>query len=359
MQSLNKQQLHDIMIGAALLGAGGGGSPAAATRLIDAAVNASPAIPMVAVEEVDDSASVCVVAGMGSPIAALNRDISREIVRAFELLQEVVGKRIDYVVPVEIGGGNTIVPMVVASHSGAKVVDADGAGRSIPELEMTTFAIFGVPISPLTVADAAANAAVVYTESPSDAERIGRVIAVSYGNHAGIACHPMTGKTLKEVALAGTVSFAGRVGEVIRRAKESGSDAAEAVLQMTNGYLLARGTVAKVTAETREGFDFGSVEIAEEGKSERLRIGTKNENMIAWRGDKPVAIVPDLICFLGEAGDPLTNADMREGMRVSVIGLKSDPKWRQPKAWSVFEHALGQLGHSGPYVPIEELLERT
>jgi hypothetical protein len=137
MQRLNKQQLEDVMIGATLLGAGGGGSPQNSVKLIERTVAASPTVEMVSVEEVRDTAHVCVTAGMGSPLAALQRDIVPELIRAFQFMQERVSDRsIEYILPLEIGGGNTIVPMLVAAHTGVKVVDADGAGRSIPQLEM-------------------------------------------------------------------------------------------------------------------------------------------------------------------------------------------------------------------------------
>jgi uncharacterized protein len=354
VRSLDKQQLYDIMIGATLLGTGGGGSPKAATGLVDKTVAASPTVPMADLSEVADDANACVIAGMGSPIAALKRDISFEIVRAFEGLEKVVGEKIDYIVPIEIGGGNTTIPSLVAAHVGRSIVDADGAGRSIPELEMTTFAIFGVPISPLVIADPANNMAVVYAENPSVGEELGRAISTVFGSHSGIACHFMKGSKLKEVALAGTVSLAQRVGETIRKAKDSGADVTQAVLDITGGYLLARGDVTQMVAETRGGFDFGKV-VVEDKQGEPLVIGTKNENMFAHRGGKLVAVVPDLICFLEESGMPLTNADVREGMKVSVIGIRCHDKWRLPEAVHVFDHALSQMGYEGGYTPIEEL----
>jgi hypothetical protein len=217
-----------------------------------------------------------------------------------------------------------------------------------------TFAIYGVPISPLVVTDPARNAAVIYSERASEAEEIARAVSSAYANHAGIACYLMTGSDLKRACLAGTISNAAAVGKTIREARAAGRDVAAAVLKQTNGWLLARGKVARITAETRAGFDFGTVEIKTNGRVS-LRVATKNENMIAWRGDRPAAIVPDLICYLDDSGQPLTNADLREGMLVSVIGIQSDPKWRNPEAYRVFENALRPLGYEGEYIPIERL----
>jgi DUF917 family protein len=164
----------------------------------------------------------------------------------------------------------------------------------------------------------------------------------------------MTGADLKRTALAGTISQASAVGKTIREAKAAGRDVAAAVLRQTNGSLLAHGTVARIAADTRAGFDFGVVEIVENGRV-ALRVTTKNENMIAWRGNQPAAIVPDLVCYLEDSGQPLTNADLREGMSVHVIGMQAHSKWRNPEAYGVFAPTLRQLGYDGEYIPIERL----
>ena len=109
--------------------------------------------------------------------------------------------------------------------------------------------------------------------------------------------------------------------------------------------------VEKRTEEVKAGFDYGKVFVKD------VVIDYKNENMIAWRNDKPIAMVPDLICWLTTDGEPLTNADVREGLEVVVIGAKAHEKWRVPGGFDVFRHVLKLLGYEGEYKPIEELLK--
>ena len=84
----------------------------------------------------------------------------------------------------------------------------------------------------------------------------------------------------------------------------------------------------------------------------------KNENMIAWEGEKPIVMVPDMICCLREDGQPVTNVDVREGMKVVFFGLKAPAEWRTPQAAGVFAPVLEKIGYSGPYAPIETLLAK-
>jgi len=52
---------------------------------------------------------------------------------------------------------------------------------------------------------------------------------------------------------------------------------------------------------------------------------------------------------------PLTNADIKEGMNVTVIGLKAPDRWRVPAGFDVFRKALEAMGFKEGYKKIEEL----
>jgi DUF917 family protein len=78
--------------------------------------------------------------------------------------------------------------------------------------------------------------------------------------------------------------------------------------------------------------------------------------MIAWEGEKPIVMVPDMICCLRGDGQPLTNVDVREGMQVAFFGLKAPAKWRTAQVTRVFAPVLEKIGYAGPYLPIETLL---
>jgi DUF917 family protein len=82
-------------------------------------------------------------------------------------------------------------------------------------------------------------------------------------------------------------------------------------------------------------------------------VDYKNENMMAWRKDKPLVTVPDSICWLRTDGEPLTNADVEEGMDVAVIGKKAHEKWATLEGFKVFTHVLESIGYKGGYVPIK------
>ena len=96
-------------------------------------------------------------------------------------------------------------------------MDADPAGRSVPELQHSTYYVLGEPIAPLAVATNFGESVIV-EKVPNDlrAEDIVRAIAVASGNEVGVADHPMTGKVFKRSTIPNAISYAMKIGKVLR-----------------------------------------------------------------------------------------------------------------------------------------------
>src|SRR5258708_8926941 len=75
---------------------------------------------------------------MGAPLVGQERLAdSRNIARAVEIQQELLGERFRAVMSLEIGGGNGIQPLMAAAHLRLPVVYAHTMGRSYPAAQMT------------------------------------------------------------------------------------------------------------------------------------------------------------------------------------------------------------------------------
>jgi len=126
---LGKKELEDIVWGATLLGAGGGGSPREGLELIKDMKNE---VELFAPEDLPERANAVMVAGIGSP-----KGFGPEAISAYEAIKKVTsigGLEISYLMPGEVGGFNVITPLYVASKENVSAVDADGNGRAVPEL---------------------------------------------------------------------------------------------------------------------------------------------------------------------------------------------------------------------------------
>jgi len=349
MKKLFKKDIENILMGATFLGAGGGGSQLPALKSLDEMMKSVDFVEMVSAEEVSDSSNAIVSAGMGSPEVLLKTGWHGEQIYAFEKAEELLGK-IDFVVAVETGGFNSFTAIQTAGIKHKKLIDGDGAGRAIPELEQTTFYKYGINAVPLILADNQGNSAILYPKDAYMGEQMGRAITTVFNMTAGIATYFMSGKQLKQSIVPGTMTTNEMIGKIIKESVESKKDVVEAILSTIDGYLLAKGKIKKKTVEVKGGFDFGRIYVDD------VIVDFKNENMIAWKNNKPIAMVPDSICWITTDGIPLTNADIKEGMEVAVIGKKAHPKFRDEKVYSMFTHILESIGYTGEFKPIEELV---
>ena len=357
LKRLTYKNMLDIINGSGLLGAGGGGSMESGLILAEQikALNIEPIL--ITVDELKGSEKIATVAGMGAPTAMLEKRFDIESINALELLEKTIGSKIDCLIPVETGAFNTMVPIYTGAKKSLPVLDADGAGRAVPELEMLMFHFYDIPPSPFAIADKKSNSAVVYTENSYDCENIARSVISALGMSGGIASYVMDGNMCKRAMIPGTVSIAEKIGVTIREAKESNDDFIKLLIDQFNGYELIRGRVRDMTTQTKEGFDFGRYIVQGSGEFEDniLTVEYKNENMIAKKNGKMIAMAPDLICSISVGGQALTNADLKEGMEIAVLAFPCHAKWRELKGYKVFKHVIEKLGYNGDYVTLEEL----
>lgn len=359
--SFSRQDLGDLVWGATVLGGGGGGSPVSGCLLaatVDYMANKfGKPVQVVPPEEVPDDAGVAVIFSMCSPAALLEKPCDVQFISAIDKLEEAWG-RIDYLVAEETGGFNSMGPFLIGAVKGKPVIDADGCGRAVPEIQ-DMFEFCGLSMSPFVLADEKGNCAVLYVRDGVVGESIGRAVTTEYGMVAGCAAFPMSGRQMKETVIPGTVSLCQRIGLELRLAREENRDPIDAIMTTVNGLELIRGTITKMSGGAIKSFDYGSFEIrgfgSYEGKS--ITVDFKNENMIAWSSPGvPVGMVPDIITAVSLDGLPYTNSDLCPGLDIAVIGIRAHARWNEiPQGFESFRHILSHFGYEGPYLPMRSL----
>jgi DUF917 family protein len=174
MFTLGAEDFPDLARGATLLGTGGGGDPTVGRLLVQEALGEFGRVTVLDPDELDDDAVVIPTALMGAPSVLIEQlPNGREAQLALEALEAHLGVRAAATMPIECGGVNSMIPFAVSAASGLPVVDADGMGRAFPELQMETFAVYGVNGSPLAIVDKSGHSAVIDTVAHRDDGRGG------------------------------------------------------------------------------------------------------------------------------------------------------------------------------------------
>src|SRR5208283_4151171 len=202
---LGESDLLPLSLGAALYGTGGGGNPYIGMLRLRELLRSGAKAEVLPLEAIDDAAYVGSVGGIGAPVVGIEKiKQGQECLRALRGVEAATGLRVSALISAEIGGSNSIEPVLTAAYAGLPVLDGDGMGRAFPEVQMSTFFIYGLDPSPGAIADDKGNVVVFKTVADMYwLERFARHIAVDMGAGAGFATTPMLGSYVKKVAVPG------------------------------------------------------------------------------------------------------------------------------------------------------------
>ncbi|GEB46421.1 MULTISPECIES: DUF917 domain-containing protein [Microbacterium] len=361
--TLTAADLPDLARGATLLGTGGGGDPYIGQKLVERVLGAG-SITVLDPDEIADDLFVIPTAQMGAPTVMIEKiPAGTEPTLALRTLEKHLGRTADATMPIECGGINSMIPLLVAAETGLPVVDADGMGRAFPELSMETFAVYGVHGSPLALAGERGETAIIDTgDDDRQMEWLARGVTIRLGGVSHIAEYAMTGADVRRTAIPRTLSMALALGRGIREAREQHRSPFEAIADVLSTTLyphvreLFVGKVTDVERRTTDGFAKGRATITalDPDDDAALEVAFQNENLVARRDGELVAIVPDLICITDiESAEPITTEGLRYGQRVRVLGISTPDIMRTPGALAAFGPSA--FGLADAFEPVERL----
>ena len=353
--------LADLSAGAVLLATGGGGDPYVAQLNALRAVREQGPVQLLPAADLEDDALVAAIGSSGAPVVELELLPSVEsIQQALAAFEDHLGRQVDALVSFEVGGANSLIPIIAAAGRNLPVVDGDGMGRALPEAQMMTYALAGVPPTPAVACDYAGNLVTFATSDTATYERHVRALSTKMGGLITTVEHPMSGAQLKRCVVPDTLSFSIELGRVLRRAGDARQKFAPLSALFRRSIYgplrhIQTGKVVDHSSRTLGGFDVGAVLIepfaADWGA---LRIEVKNEYLAAWRGEQLVACVPDLIMLVDfETATPINAERLRYGQRVMVFGVGCPRHYRTPEALKVVGPRC--FGFDFDHVPLADL----
>jgi DUF917 family protein len=368
----SKVDCEDFVRGCTFLGTGGGGKPEVGLQLLYDDLKRFKEIEITDPSSIPDESWTCCPFLMGSiaPPTEETKDRIKQLdlrmienpdrilAYAVQELENYSDRKIEALVPIELGGGNTPSGIDAALTLGIKVTNGDYTGRAIPEIEQTTPYLLNKPIFPIASVDQYGSVCFIKKAPNYEmAEIIGKQISVGGFGLAGQTGFLMKGKEMKQTIIPNTLSECYGIGKTIREARESGDDPVKAVTEHIKGWVLFTGEVVKKSWEDKRGYMIGEHVINGIGDFEdkRLKVWYENENHVTWIDDKPYVTSPDIIEIVDlKTAEPITNTLVKEGNEVAVIGAKRRKEFATEKAIEI----LGpkHFGFNIEYIPIEKIL---
>ena len=370
---LEKDELESMLIGVGILGTGGGGDPDLFGKpLIEWDLSKGREYRIIDPAKIDDDAFV--VSGGYAGSVTVYRSIGDtlkkweeryELLEALKIMESLFNKKVDYVVPFELGGVNTPVILSLAARAGIVTVDGDGLGRAAPETQMSSFLGHGISLTPMPFVDKEGNVLIVkHAVKSTYPDEIMRFALDLNGKMGANNHYPMTGKQLKESVVPNTISLSIKVGDAVRNAIETGSDVVDAFIEVSKGIELFRGTVKEMKGEDVRAHYLAKATIEGTGEyaGKTMEIIFKNEAMMARIDGQIVTVFPDLICMIDpKTGKGIMTVNIKPGMEMAVVGVPAHERLRECLKTEVGREAFSPARFGFPevkYEPIEVLVKR-
>ncbi|WP_420861253.1 DUF917 domain-containing protein [Algirhabdus cladophorae] len=347
MTELTRQNLKDILLGAVILGAGGGGDIDEGMALIDQCLEAGKTFDLVSIDDVPDDALICTpyLLGAISPMtfeeerlyADLPTADRHPMLQAYEEFQTHLGQEFFGTTACELGGSNTAAAFFPAAMNGHKIIDADPAGRAVPEITHSTYYLAGLPAAPIYAVNQFGESFLIdKVKDDQRAETLVRALSQVSRNDIAAIDHALPMGVLRDALIPGTISKAMHLGEIWRESLASGGQTATDVASAGNGAVVFEGTVVSVSYKADQGFTIGQIDL-EGFDGTSLRVSVKNENMACWQDGAVIATVPDLICLFDlKTGAPIANPDCKNGQHVAVVILPAPAPFLSQTGLSIF-----------------------
>jgi DUF917 family protein len=335
--------LDDLAIGAWILGTGGGGDPYHGLLNIKQLYREGHSAHLISADSLADDDLVAVVSQMGAPLVSQERITDPAMITAAtRLMEDYLGREFTAVMSLEIGGGNSIQPLLAAALMDKPVVDGDGMGRAFPAVFHTSFAVGGLSCAPFSLWDIRGNGMVI-TEAEDWVwvERISRRVCMELGSRAFTCKAPRTGREIKDWGVLGSFSQAVRIGRTVRQAQHAHADPIAAVLEQEGGKRLFEGKVLDVERRMTGSYLRGHACFEGLGpdRGSMFDVVFQNEFLIGRHDGEIMVTVPDLICVLDSvSGGAVGTETLRYGQRITVIALPAPAVFLTPRG----------LDHAGP-----------
>ncbi|MDP9751682.1 DUF917 domain-containing protein [Thermoanaerobacter pentosaceus] len=357
MQEITSDWIEPLWYGSIFLGSGGGGKSELLASVLDKALQ-NRVIPLLTLDELSESNFFCGIGLLGSPeLCEENLPSGKEASIAIEELEKYTGFQFNGISIVEGAGVNIFYPLLAALQTGLPVIDGDAMGRAFPELQMTTYHLENLPVTPLVLVDGSYNVHLFLEKQDTFLLELNtRQIVCQQGGVGYFAGFPYSGSVLKKVLLPSTLTFTREIGECFLHA-DNYHELFNLLLEVTSNSFygpiveIFQGTIKNISAYETAKWKAATL-ISPKG--EELQLLFQHENLLAFKNGHIAASVPDLISAIDlNKLKPVNNNEIYEGQPLVLLGLPAPLRLRINKALDVVGPQC--FGYRTIYVPLEKL----
>jgi len=327
---LNKGVIEDLVEGSAFYSCGGGLEKETNKKMCLEAIKKRK-VAIKSLSELKKQSVLGVVYAVGKPEKRRYNfkkllDIGREYIKKL-----LITKKISGIVPGEIGIEGLVLE--IASEMSLPVLDGDiTGGRAVPEIQDDIFCIYNISTTPVICINLAREVLIIdKTKNLNLVEKFIRNFAIFSNGPVMVFDHLSDVEKFRKISL-GTISRSIKLGGKIRNeAKENRLDE---ILRFNRQYKIkkvAEGKIISISEYQKPGFMKKVV------KGKNWQVFIKNECLGVVVNNKIVNTSPDIITIINkENNQPIHNSQLKQGMEVIVLSMRSHKSWYTKKGLEIF-----------------------
>ncbi|NNM60533.1 MAG: DUF917 domain-containing protein [Legionellales bacterium] len=319
--------IESLSLGATLLGSGGGGNPAIMSNLTRYYMETYGNIQLISVGELETNDLLVPIANIGAPLVALEK---LPTFLAFDTIYQKIivhypNRRI-VLMSAEIGGCNSLAPLILASRYGLPVLDADLMGRAFPKINLFKPALLNQKNDPAYLSDYKGNLLLLHLKQDmSLLEKIVRDSTVNFGSSAVMALFLFSGGQVDDYVIPGSVTSALQLGNALLSYSPDSHE-----LDKAGIHVLGEGRINNIINNVKNGFLTGYVSIT--CADAVFKLYFQNEFLLATKNNIIVAESPEIIMLIDDKhGTPITTEVLKFGLKVKVVKLSAPDFWQKPE----------------------------
>jgi DUF917 family protein len=346
-REISLSEANDLVNGAQILGTGGGGNAEIAKEDISKIYSLNKTFKIQDITEFSLDDMICIIGMVGGGISEQDKKFVQGLhvitdnvmLEAVHELEQHLGTKFNGFVATEIGPGNIVVPLKIATLLNRVTVDGDMCGRSKPKISISTTRIVGIPITPLAIVSAYGDRLILKdVVSDSRAEDICRSISRLTNGTIGVARCPMKISEAKKALVKGTISLAIQLGSEIRNTIAQKNDPLPVIERVLNAELVFMGRVKEFNRTEKSGFTSG--EFILESQNNSLKVLYQNEYLISWLNGEQYITCPDSLLIVdrktGRGLTPWEEDFAQQDLEVAVFARESALIWQTKTGLDIF-----------------------
>ncbi|RKT54605.1 DUF917 domain-containing protein [Saccharothrix australiensis] len=337
MRELSAADLPALLAGSGLLSASSGFVVDGCLDWVAELLDRHGPVPLVDAADLPPDSPCAAIAVVGSVTALAELPpAGDEPERAVRALEARLGHALRAVLPLAAATVNALFPVAAAAMTGLPLVDCDGMGRVLPLIQQSTYALAGLPLTPLAAVGAAGDVVVVDAVG-TRADPLLRAAVNTAGGWMLCALNPTTAGRLPGAAIPGAVSRLVDVGRVLRTVADH-TAMLDDLARVLGAKPLGGGRVVELSHDTRpagSGLPANPVSVAiveHAGGGRLIRLEARNEFLLATVDGAVAAAVPDLLCLLDRRERRVLDpGSVAVGDHVDVLVVPAAPIWHTPE----------------------------